>query len=82
MNKNTIIIGYSGHAYVVLDILQSQNYTIIGYCDALEKENNPFDLKHLGKETDEYPLSILAQNNYFVSIGDNYIRSAMSKVKA
>lgn len=74
-NSKVIIIGYSGHAYVVLDILLSQKYSIIGYCDAVEKEYNPFEIKYLGKETDTYPLSILRENSYFVSIGDNYIRA-------
>lgn len=74
-NTKVIIIGYSGHAYVVLDILLNQQYTIIGYCDTIEKEYNPFNIKYLGKETDTYPLSILRENNYFVGIGDNYIRA-------
>lgn len=72
--KQVVIIGYSGHAFVVLDILLSRKYTILGYCDSIEKEFNPFNLKYLGKESDPYPLSILKENNYFVSIGDNNIR--------
>jgi sugar O-acyltransferase (sialic acid O-acetyltransferase NeuD family) len=73
--NNTIIIGYSGHAYVVLDILLSQQHNVIGYCDSVEKILNPFNLMYLGKETDEYPLSILDKNGYFASIGDNFIRA-------
>jgi sugar O-acyltransferase (sialic acid O-acetyltransferase NeuD family) len=72
--KNTIIIGYSGHAFVVIDILLSQKHIIIGYCDATKKEYNPFNINFLGRESEPYPLSILAKNNYFVGIGDNYIR--------
>jgi sugar O-acyltransferase (sialic acid O-acetyltransferase NeuD family) len=75
MSHPTIIIGYSGHAYVVLNILMSQYYPIIGYCDSTEKTYNPFNINYLGKESDEGPLSILAKNSYFVSIGDNYIRA-------
>jgi sugar O-acyltransferase (sialic acid O-acetyltransferase NeuD family) len=75
MNHPTIVIGYSGHAYVVLNILMSQHYPIIGYCDSSKKTHNPFNIKFLGKETDDYPLSILAENHYFVSIGDNHIRA-------
>jgi sugar O-acyltransferase (sialic acid O-acetyltransferase NeuD family) len=73
--ENTLIVGYSGHAYVVLDILLSQHYPIIGYCDSIEKEHNPFNLTFLGKETDDYPLSIISNTNYFVCIGDNSIRA-------
>lgn len=73
--STTLIIGYSGHAYVVLDILQSRHHPIIGYCDSVEKEFNPFNLAYLGKETDAYPLSILEKNDFFVCIGDNSIRA-------
>jgi sugar O-acyltransferase (sialic acid O-acetyltransferase NeuD family) len=72
--KAAIIIGYSGHSYVVIDILLNQKYAILGYCDSLEKEYNPFNIKYLGKESDARPLSILNEYNYFVAIGDNTIR--------
>ncbi len=75
MDANVVIIGYSGHAYVVLDILLSQQQNVIGYCDSVEKAINPFNIKYLGKENNEYPLSILDKNDYFVSIGDNFIRA-------
>ena len=74
-SQATLIIGYSGHAYVVLDILQSQNVSVVGYCDAVEKAFNPFQLQYLGKETDDYPLSILAQAGFFVCVGHNAIRA-------
>ena len=73
-NNSVIIIGYSGHAFVILDILKSLKYIILGYCDSEEKEYNPFNIKYLGKELEEYPLSILTESDYFVGIGDNYIR--------
>jgi sugar O-acyltransferase (sialic acid O-acetyltransferase NeuD family) len=73
--ENTLIVGYSGHAYVILDILLSQHYPIVGYCDSIEKPYNPFNLAYLGKETDAYPLSIIPNTSYFVCIGDNSIRT-------
>ncbi len=74
IKQNALIIGYSGHAYVVLDILLNQNYPIVGYCDSVEKEFNPFGLTYLGKETDAYPLSILEKIGFFVCIGNNSVR--------
>jgi sugar O-acyltransferase (sialic acid O-acetyltransferase NeuD family) len=74
-NNKAIIIGYSGHSYVVLDILLRQHHTIVGYCDGVEKSYNPFNIKYLGKESDEQSLSILKENGFFVSIGDNCIRA-------
>jgi sugar O-acyltransferase (sialic acid O-acetyltransferase NeuD family) len=73
-NKKVIIIGYSGHAYVVLDILISKKFLISGYCDSIEKTNNPFNINYLGKETEANLASFFSENNFFVSIGDNLIR--------
>jgi sugar O-acyltransferase (sialic acid O-acetyltransferase NeuD family) len=75
LEDKVAIVGYSGHAYVVLDILLGRKYEVIGYCDSCEKKQNPFNLKYLGRENEDYPLSILKENSYFVSIGDNFIRA-------
>jgi sugar O-acyltransferase (sialic acid O-acetyltransferase NeuD family) len=69
------MIGYSGHAYVAIDIALSRNYTIVGYLEKAEKENNPFQLRYLGDDE-----NILSTNEYrdasmFVAIGENTARS-------
>lgn len=69
-NLEIVIIGYSGHAYVVCDILLKSGYKIKGYCDSIKKELNPFDLNYLGSE-DELTSEI---KNLFIAVGDNYIR--------
>ena len=69
-DNQIIIIGYSGHAYVVIDGIQSINKKVIGYCDFQEKKENPFQLKYLGNESE----SILKGQNWIVGIGDNQIR--------
>jgi sugar O-acyltransferase (sialic acid O-acetyltransferase NeuD family) len=75
MNKDAVIIGYSGHAYVILDILLSDNYNIIGYCDNEYKAENPFHLQYLGTENDKSILSNIEKCNIFIGIGNNKIRS-------
>ena len=72
--KNTILIAYSGHAFVIYDILKSQNKTVTTYCDSEEKINNPFLLQYLGKEDSEIALNMLQNDDYFVCIGNNNIR--------
>lgn len=69
-NNDIILIGYSGHAYVVIDALYANDYNIIGYCDNEEKPYNPFELKYLGQESEE----ILQDNQWIIGIGDNAIR--------
>ena len=72
-NKN-IIIGYSGHSYVVLDVLNSIGVNCCGYFDLEEKTQNPFSLKHLGKDNDEEELKKLINTSAYLGIGNNEIR--------
>ncbi len=74
MHKNLIIIGYSGHAYVAIDIAISQDFSIMGYVDLVPKEVNPFGLKYLGLEEEILLDEVYQDVNLFVAIGDNYIR--------
>lgn len=69
-----VIIGYSGHSYVVNSIFTSVNQQVFAYCDSTEKTLNPFSLEYLGKETDQKALDILKANSFFIAIGDNKIR--------
>jgi len=71
-SENIILIGYSGHAYVICDcILSSESKTIVGYCESSEKKHNPYELKYLGSESEEGGMRALKEANYFVAIGDN-----------
>jgi len=70
-----ILIGYSGHAFVVYGILTAAGKKITGYCDVAEKEYNPFDLPYFGAENSEAALPVLKQNNFFIAVGDNGLRS-------
>ena len=74
MKKGVILIGYSGHAYVICDIFRSQKTEIIGYCENKEKALNPFNLPYFGTENSEKGLKMLQQNDYFIAIGNNQIR--------
>ncbi len=79
MKKEAIIIGYSGHSYVVIDVLQSNGYTVLGYCDKKEKEKNPYNLCYLGDENDSAVLNAIKNTNVFIGIGDNNIRATVFK---
>ena len=78
-NKNIIIVGYSGHAYVVIDTLIDLGTKILGYTEKKELSANPFDLNYLGYENDlKFPF-FGKKYNYIIGIGDNKIRSSISK---
>lgn len=77
--KPAVIFGYSGHAYVVLDILKSYGYKIVGYYDSKHKSVNPFNLQYLGNDQDENAIIQSKDYDAFIGIGDNKIRSNVYK---
>jgi sugar O-acyltransferase (sialic acid O-acetyltransferase NeuD family) len=74
MQNEIILIGYSGHAFVVADILIQSGETVMGYCEQNEKQLNPFRLKYMGMQTDEAVKKSLKKYSHFVAIGDNAVR--------
>ncbi|MEC9303075.1 MAG: NeuD/PglB/VioB family sugar acetyltransferase [Bacteroidota bacterium] len=68
-HNQLVIIGYSGHSYLCVEIACSRKLNVIGYCDLEKKINNPYNLTFLGKEEN---ISLSCKG--FVAIGDNYIR--------
>lgn len=69
-----IVIGYSGHAFVVCGILNAAGIPVTGYCDVAEKEFNPFNLIYLGNDQSEEAQVKIGEQGYFISVGDNNIR--------
>lgn len=80
--ENILIIGASGHAKVVVDIIERQNqYSIQGFLDTYkEKGEKLFGYPILGTEYDLNDI-IEKYNIYgcFIAIGDNYTRKIMAK---
>ncbi len=66
------IIGYSGHAYVIIDIFLNAGRNVTAYCDSNHKPFNPYHLQYLGRETDV--IHLLNDYDYFICIGHNGIR--------
>ena len=77
-NKNVVIVGYSGHSYVLIDSLIESGYNIIGYTDKKKLIKNPFNLKYLGLETDLNFDFFNLDYNYVIGIGDNNLRTKIS----
>lgn len=74
LDKKVILIGYSGHAYVVADIAIENQYDVIGYAEKTRAQNNPFNLSYAGyeKETDFFENKEGVE--FLIGIGDNSIR--------
>lgn len=69
-----ILIGYSGHAFVICGILRAAGKKVTGYCDVIEKAVNPFQLRYFGTENTDAALEAIKQHGYFIAVGDNLLR--------
>ncbi len=72
MKKSLILIGYSGHAFVVADAALESGWSLLGYCERSKRSVNPFSLDYIGPEFDN--LDLLVKEPWIVSVGDNYLR--------
>lgn len=79
--KNIIIVGSSGHAKVIMDIIEKENkYKLIGLLDRFRKEGeSTLGYKILGIE-EELPRLIDEYNiaGVIIGIGDNSVRSKVA----
>lgn len=69
-----ILVGYSGHAYVVIDIMKRCNWTIKGYTELRKKELNPFVLEYLGNDANLKEVALSDTQYFFVGLGENKLR--------
>jgi sugar O-acyltransferase (sialic acid O-acetyltransferase NeuD family) len=72
LKKPVAIVGYSGHAYVIIDIFLNAGRLVTAYCDQEEKSNNPYHLTYLGKESEV--INKLKKFDFFACVGHNGIR--------
>ena len=72
LKKPVAIVGYSGHAYVIIDIFLNAGRLVTAYCDQEEKANNPYHLNYLGKESEV--IDKLRKYDFFACVGHNGIR--------
>ena len=78
-NKN-VIIGYSGHAYVVAESYISKGNKLEYYTSLLKVENNPFNLGYLGCETYPNFRGWDMRLAFILGIGDNNLRYKVAQL--
>lgn len=72
--NKVILIGYSGHGYVVAEVAIENQCEIIGYTDKLEANKNPYNLEYMGFEFDSNFAGWKNNSDYIIGVGDNKIR--------
>ena len=75
--KRLILVGYSGHGFVLADTVLDNGYEVLGYTEKLVKDYNPFKLNYLGNEMDEL-LEFFHHKNFYYRNSDNYTRSKVA----
>lgn len=73
-----ILLGYSGHGYVVAEAALKSGVKIIGYAEGQPLSNNPFQLAYLGDET-QSDFDWQACPTYILGVGSNVIRAKMAQ---
>jgi acetyltransferase EpsM len=74
LDNKIILVGYSGHGLVVVDLARGCNLDILGYAEKSKKINNPFHLSYLGNEEDENFIGWKLKADFLIGIGDNFTR--------
>lgn len=77
-DKKIILIGYSGHAYVVAETILENGYELIGYSEKEESTSNPYNLSYLGFENEENFAGWRSNASFAIGIGDNKIRQIVA----
>jgi UDP-N-acetylbacillosamine N-acetyltransferase len=73
-SKDLYILGYAGHAFVVIEAAVESGWNVKGYFDFEPALNNPFKLPYMGFEKKVVLKSIVSGHSVFPAIGNNFIR--------
>lgn len=76
-NKGIYFLGYSGHAYVAMDVAFNNGFTIKGYFDRQENLDNPYKIQYFGSETNIDLRDFVKDCFVFPAIGSNTIRKRL-----
>jgi len=79
-DKKIILIGYSGHGFVVADTALENQLNIIGYTERAISSSNPFHLDYLGNESDSDFLGWGMEVDFLIGLGDNSLREKIFKL--
>ena len=78
--RDCVLIGYSGHGYVVTDIALSCQYVVTYYSDKNEVVRNPYQLRYAGCEQTEHFIGWNKGYHFLLGIGDNKIREKIARI--
>lgn len=77
--KNQIILGYSGHGFVVAEAALSSGFNLDAYAEEVEIHVNPHKLQYIGFERDLGFFEKNANSVFIHGVGENPIRTKIGK---
>lgn len=77
LSKELYILGYSGHAKVIIDVAMESGYVVKGYFDKQEAQSNEYNLSYLGFEQEEDLNDLRETGILFPTVGDNGLREKL-----
>lgn len=78
LDKKRILMGYSGHGFVVADTAMDAGITLTFYAEFKEQQVNPYDLVYLGFEGAEDFKGWSDDFEFVLGVGDNLIREKIA----
>ena len=78
LDKEVVIIGYSGHGFVVADAAIESSMKLKFYAEQNEMKINPFNLEFIGNEHENNFLGWKKDVDFILGIGDNFIRKKVA----
>lgn len=79
MEKSIIMIGYSGHGYVVAEAAVASKMNLKYYSEQKKVNSNPYNLEYIGYENDPQFNGWESDLDFILAIGDNNIRHQIAK---
>lgn len=79
-DRKVILIGYSGHSFVVAETALENGFDIIGYSDKEKSDSDPYNLSYLGFEKNDDFIGWYKEVNFVLGIGDNKLRQNIANL--
>ncbi|MFV8352506.1 acetyltransferase [Flavobacterium sp. XS2P14] len=77
LDKKVILVGYSGHGFIIADTAIENQLNLVGYAENEIVKNNPFQLDYIGNEREDGFFEKNKGVKYLIGIGDNRIREKL-----
>ncbi len=79
-DKELILVGYSGHGFVVADAAISSFMNLRYYSEIKMSSNNPFEIEYVGFESDEFFKGWDLDCDFILGIGNNRLREKIANL--